>query len=172
MDAVWDIFLKSSEANKNKKPEKIIVTKEFDFAGEIITVTQQLDSDKVKKETKKEEAKTLPSTSKLSEISTSATTKTLSSINEKVKRPPGGGLSALVSSLKKPKMSTLTKSQIDWNNYKKEEAIEEELGQHRRSKDSFIEREAFLNRTDLREFEREKSIREQERKARNAKPNL
>lgn len=165
MAAAWDSFLNPTKTEE-KKPEKVVVTKKFDFAGETVTVTEEVDADKVKKETKNEEAATLAPTTSPNEATKS---KTLSSITGQAKRP-AGGLSALVNSLKKPKMSTLTKSQLDWNVYKKSEAIEEELGQHRRSKESFIERQAFLNRTDLREFEREKGLREQERKARNAKP--
>lgn len=41
------------------------------------------------------------------------------------------GLSSLLQSIgKKPKMSVLEKTQIDWLHYKKEEGIEEELEKH------------------------------------------
>ena len=41
------------------------------------------------------------------------------------------GLTSVLQSLsKKPKMSTLEKSRIDWLHYRREEGIEEELKQH------------------------------------------
>ena len=48
-----------------------------------------------------------------------------------------GGLAGLVQNLgKAPKMSVLEKTRLDWVGFKKEENIEEELEQHKRSKDS------------------------------------
>jgi hypothetical protein len=77
---------------------------------------------------------------------------------------PGGGLGSLVSSLGKAnKVSTLSKSKQDWEGFKREEGIEEDLVNHTKSKDSFVERQAFLQRSDLRQFELEKNIRERNR---------
>lgn len=74
-------------------------------------------------------------------------------------------LSQLVSNLKKkPKVGTLFQSKIDWEDFKKEEGIEDEMKQATTRKDGFIERQAFLSRADLRQFEIEKSIRAKERK--------
>ncbi|KPM08667.1 chromatin regulator yeti-like protein [Sarcoptes scabiei] len=67
---------------------------------------------------------------------------------------------------KKPKMNILTKSLHDWNDFKASNSIEEELDQHNRSRGSYLERQAFLMRTDLREFEQEKSMRDRIRKLR------
>ena len=48
-----------------------------------------------------------------------------------------GGLAGLVRNLgKAPKMSVLEKSRLDWVGFKKEENLEEELEQHKRSKNS------------------------------------
>lgn len=72
-----------------------------------------------------------------------------------------GGLSSLVAGLNKKKgSSTLLQSKQDWDSYKSEEGISEELSEHNRSKDSYVERQAFLMRSDLREFDREKEIRD------------
>ena len=72
-----------------------------------------------------------------------------------------GGLSSLVSRLgNKKKESTLIKSKNDWQRYKEDEGIVEELTEHTKSKDSFVEKQAFLQRADLRQFEQEKSVRD------------
>lgn len=60
-------------------------------------------------------------------------------------------------------MSTLTKTKLDWDVFKKDEGIEDELRNHVKNKDSFVERMAFLQRTDFKQFEIEKSIREKSR---------
>ncbi|KAK6638146.1 hypothetical protein RUM44_008574 [Polyplax serrata] len=80
-------------------------------------------------------------------------------------RGRGGGLSSVLNQIgKKDKMSTLKKSQLDWNNFKKSEGIEEEIKQHNRGKDGYLERQDFLQRTDLRQFEIEKDLRSARRK--------
>lgn len=76
-----------------------------------------------------------------------------------------GGLSNILSKIgKKDKMSTLQKSQQDWNNFKRNEGIEEEIKLHNRGKDGYLERQDFLERTDLRQFEIEKELRSSRRK--------
>ncbi|XP_068115828.1 craniofacial development protein 1 [Hyperolius riggenbachi] len=60
---------------------------------------------------------------------------------------------------KKQKMSTLEKSKLDWETFKEKEGIGEELAIHNRGKDGYIERKAFLERVDYRQFEREREIR-------------
>lgn len=70
------------------------------------------------------------------------------------------GLSKILNQIgKKDKMSTLAKSQLDWNNFKKSEGIEEEIKMHNRGKDGYLEKQDFLQRTDLRQFEIEKQLR-------------
>lgn len=74
-------------------------------------------------------------------------------------------LSDLVSNLKKkPKVGTLLQSKMDWDDFKKKEGLEDELRQAINRKDGYIERQAFLSRADLRQFEIEKSIRDKIRK--------
>lgn len=166
---LWSEFCKdddekAEEKQQPPKVEKEVVTKQYDFAGETITVQEEV-------------LVTKPADSKSNDnpaqsTSTSNGNSTAGPPSRPSFKRPTGGLSGILGALKKPKMSTLTKSLHDWKDFKKKENLEEELGQHRRSKDSFLERQAFLGRTDLREFEREKSIRDHERKVReqNSKP--
>lgn len=81
-----------------------------------------------------------------------------------VKRPPplrSGGLSGLTSQLsgKKPKLSTLEKSKLDWDRFKNDEGIAEDLKSFNQGKQGFLERQAFLERADVKQFEIEKSFR-------------
>ncbi|KAM4639462.1 craniofacial development protein 1 isoform 3-T3 [Amazona ochrocephala] len=77
----------------------------------------------------------------------------------RVKRP--SGMSSLLGKIgsKKQKMSTLEKSKLDWESFKEEEGIVEELAIHNRGKDGYIERKAFLERVDHRQFEIERDLR-------------
>jgi hypothetical protein len=82
-------------------------------------------------------------------------------------KPKMSGMAGLLGKLKEqPKISTLEKSRLDWNEFKKEENIEEDLTTHTRGKQSFLERAAFLNRADNRQFEIEKDLRAKERRLR------
>ena len=73
----------------------------------------------------------------------------------------GAGLSGLVSLLdsKKQKLTTLEKTKLDWNTFKSEEGIDEELEKHKKSKDGYLDKQAFLERADLRQFEIERAMR-------------
>lgn len=75
----------------------------------------------------------------------------------------GGILGHLLS--KKTKMSTLEKSKLDWERFKHEEGIVEELKSHNRGKGGYLEKQAFLQRTDERQFEAEKGLRAKSRSA-------
>lgn len=79
------------------------------------------------------------------------------------KRPPlrSGGLSSFTSQLtnKKSKLSTLEKSKLDWDRFKSDEGIAEDLKSFNQGKKGFLERQAFLERADVKQFEIEKSLR-------------
>ncbi|XP_074864467.1 craniofacial development protein 1 isoform X6 [Carettochelys insculpta] len=77
----------------------------------------------------------------------------------RVKRP--SGMSSLLGKIgsKKQKMSTLEKSRLDWESFKEEEGIGEELAIHNRGKEGYIDRKAFLGRVDHRQFEIERDLR-------------
>ncbi|XP_058066966.1 craniofacial development protein 1 [Anopheles bellator] len=76
----------------------------------------------------------------------------------------GTGLASVLNVIgKKNKLSTLEKTKMDWNRFKRHEGIEEELQTHNKGKDGFLERRDFLERTDVRQFEIEKSFRQTKR---------
>lgn len=105
------------------------------------------------------------------------------------KRPQGGLANVLSQIGKKSKLTILEKSKQDWDGYKKEEGIVEELITHNKGKDGFVfyylwivkgnflikkkfyfrylEKRDFLERTDLRQFELEKAMRAANRSRRN-----
>ncbi len=69
------------------------------------------------------------------------------------------GLTGLLGA-KKQKLSTLEKSKLDWDSFKKEEGIEEEVRTFNQGKNGFLERRDFLERTDLKQFEIERNLRQ------------
>ncbi|KTG03690.1 hypothetical protein cypCar_00030239, partial [Cyprinus carpio] len=75
------------------------------------------------------------------------------------KRPAGMGSILNRIGAKKQKMSTLEKSKMDWDAFKTEEGISDELAIHNRGKEGYVERKNFLERVDHRQFELEKSVR-------------
>jgi hypothetical protein len=70
-------------------------------------------------------------------------------------------LKGLKNTQKKP--TILEQAAKDWNKCKQEENLEEELKQATKSKSSFLDRQQFLERADLRQFEKEREIREKTR---------
>jgi len=75
-------------------------------------------------------------------------------------------MASILDRIKEPKINTLEKSRLDWEEFKKNEKIEEDLKILSKGKESFLERQAFLERADLRQFEIEKDMRNKERKYR------
>jgi len=137
-----------SESNSKSDNDKIEITKVFDFAGETVTVSKQVDahSNEAKKFLKSQEEK--PQEQQ----------------QESNKRP--GGLAGIVGAIgKKQKMGVLDKSKLDWNSFVSEEGISEELKTHNKGKDGYVEKQLFLERADYRQFEIEKSIRDKNRKS-------
>lgn len=61
---------------------------------------------------------------------------------------------------KKPKLSVLDKTKKDWGEFKDEnKGMEEELDAYKKSSNQYLDRVSFLQRTDYREFERERDAR-------------
>lgn len=58
----------------------------------------------------------------------------------------------------------MDKSNNDWKNFIEKEGIEEDLNQHNRSKNAYIEKQEFLLKADYHQFEKEKALRNEERK--------
>ncbi|KAJ1069544.1 hypothetical protein K5549_006128 [Capra hircus] len=146
-------LVKAERLEKPKEAEKVKITKVFDFAGEEVRVIKEVDA--TSKEAKsffKQNEKEKPQ----------------SNVPSAVPSPPAGsglkrssGMSSLLGKIraKKQKMSTLEKSKLDWESFKEEEGIGEELAIHNRGKEGYIERKAFLDRVDHRQFEIERDLR-------------
>ncbi|GMT29270.1 hypothetical protein PFISCL1PPCAC_20567 [Pristionchus fissidentatus] len=120
------------------------ITEVFDFAGQEIKVEKEVTLDEAKaheeKQQKMEEASKRPV----------------------VKRVGLGD--ALTMLTKKPKMSVLDKSNLDWKSFKQEEKIEEDLATHNRGKNGYLNKQEFLMKADYAQFEKERAIRDTIRK--------
>ncbi|KAM6123672.1 craniofacial development protein 1 [Phoenicopterus ruber ruber] len=118
---------KPKESEKPKDSGKVTITKVFDFAGEEVRVTKEVDSTS-------KEAKSFLKQQEKWQSAAPASFPTVSG----VKRP--SGMSSLLGKIgsKKQKMSTLEKSKLDWENFKEEEGIVEELAIHNRGKDGCV----------------------------------
>ncbi|XP_066569634.1 craniofacial development protein 1 isoform X2 [Amia ocellicauda] len=144
----------TKEPAQSKAPSKITITKVFDFAGEEVRVTEEVDADS-------KEAKSFLKSKEMEDSDGGPTRPTAPALTPgpSVKRPVG--MSSILNRIggKKQKMSTLEKSRLDWDTFKSEEGISDELAIHNRGKEGYVERKAFLERVDQRQFEREKTVR-------------
>lgn len=132
---------------ERKEPERKIITEIFEFAGEQVEVQKLVEVDK----------------EPVSVAKTGACKP--DGPGRGAQRGSPGGIGSILGQLGKPrKISTLEKTKLDWNNFKVKEGIDEELTTHNKGKGGFLERQDFLERTDLRQFEIEKSQRQTSRK--------
>ncbi|XP_016391210.1 craniofacial development protein 1-like isoform X5 [Sinocyclocheilus rhinocerous] len=143
------------QEDKPKESSKITITKVFDFAGEEVRVTKEVDADSREAKSFLKEDKVLKEKAESSEPQPSVSLSSASS----AKRPVGMGSILNRIGAKKQKMSTLEKSKMDWDAFKTEEGISDELAIHNRGKEGYVERKNFLERVDQRQFELEKSVR-------------
>lgn len=129
-----------------KQSAKVKITQLFEFAGEEVRIEKEVDASSAEARML---SKGTPETSKSKKT---------------------GGLSGIGNVLsqlgKKQKISTLEKTKLDWDRFKKDENIEEEIQTYNKGKDGYLERQDFLERADLRTFEIEKNIRNVERSKR------
>lgn len=146
------------QEGKPKESSKITITKVFDFAGEEVRVTKEVDADSREAKSFLKEEKALEEKEEQSVSSEPWPSAPLSS-GSSVKRPAGMGSILNRIGNKKQKMSTLEKSKMDWDAFKTEEGIADELAIHNRGKEGYVERKHFLERVDQRQFELEKSVR-------------
>ncbi|XP_022072231.1 craniofacial development protein 1 [Acanthochromis polyacanthus] len=146
-----------STETKASESAKVTITKVFDFAGEEVRVNKEVsaDSREAKSYLKAQNAKTEENGD--NEKTSSASQATLP--GPSAKRP--AGMSSILGRIggKKQKMSTLEKSKMDWDAFKSEEGITEELAIHNRGREGYVERKNFLERVDHRQFELEKAVR-------------
>ncbi|XP_075541773.1 craniofacial development protein 1-like [Dermacentor variabilis] len=123
--------------------KKVKITQLLDLAGEVVEVDKEVEAGS--KETRslekqEEDAKVL------------------------VSKKPGGVVSVLGRLMnKKQRISTLEESKLDWDSFKQSEGIAEDLRNHNRGKDGYLEKQAFLQCTDERQFEVEKGLRAKNR---------
>ncbi|XP_077214073.1 craniofacial development-like protein [Tasmannia lanceolata] len=111
---------------------KVEITEVRDFAGEEIEVKKLVDVDS------KEAAE-----------------------KAKAWAGPPSGLDAILEQIKKkPKLSVLDKTKKDWGEFKEEnKGLEDELETYKKSSNQYLDKVSFLQRTDYREFERERDAR-------------
>lgn len=137
--------------------KKRIVTEIFEFAGEKVEVQKEVKiSDEKPAPSNNDKApgkSAVPAAAKIA----------LPSLNRRSGN--GGGLSSVLGQIgKKNKLSVLEKTALDWTGFKRNEGIDEELQTHNKGRDGYLERQDFLQRTDLRQFELEKSMRQTNRR--------
>ncbi|KAL4643241.1 uncharacterized protein LOC142623449 isoform X1 [Castanea sativa] len=108
---------------------KVEITEVRDFAGQEIEVKKLVDAD----------------SKEASEKAKGAAPSAVDAVLEQIK--------------KKQKLSVLDKSKKDWGEFKEEKGLEEELDAYKKSSNQYLEKVSFLQRTDYREFERERDAR-------------
>ncbi|KAK7291733.1 hypothetical protein RIF29_07110 [Crotalaria pallida] len=109
---------------------KLVITEVRDFAGQEIEVKKLLDSGS------KEAI-------------------------ERSKAPAPSAVDAILEQIKKKqKLSVLDKTKKDWGEFKEEnKGLEVELDAYKKSSNQYLDKVSFLQRTDYREFERERDAR-------------
>lgn len=145
---------------KPKVEEKVKITKVFEFAGEEVKVEKEVSIDSA------EARLSFSSDDKSEKTGNSASAGKGSGRGKGFKRASLGGISSVLGQIgKKAKISTLEKSKLDWDSYKRAENLEEEITTHNKGKDGYLERQDFLQRADLRQFEIEKQLRNANRRS-------
>ncbi|XP_063980915.1 craniofacial development protein 1 [Diachasmimorpha longicaudata] len=169
-DSLWADFMKDTGTISRPKPqnftngvttaaptrpkpeEKVKITKVFEFAGEEVKIEKEVSANSAEARLSllsKEKPQTMP-----------VAAAKPSARGGGARRGGLGGISSVLGQIgKKTKISTLEKSKLDWDNFKKQENLDEEITNHNRGKDGFLERQDFLQRADLRQFEIEKQLR-------------
>ncbi|XP_032892178.1 craniofacial development protein 1 isoform X2 [Amblyraja radiata] len=144
-DDLWASFL--SDVGQNPKAQAIIPTSNKE--------------DTLVKEKSNKHRDLVKDTEKQKSPGKITITKVFDFAGEEVKIKRQSGLSNVLGKIvgKKQKMSTLEKSKIDWEAFKEKEGIGDELAIYNRGKEGYIERKAFLDRVDHRQFELERDIR-------------
>ena len=73
---------------------------------------------------------------------------------------PSTALDSILDQIKKKqKLSVLDKTKKDWGEFKENKGLDEELDAYKKSSNQYLDKVSFLQRTDLREFERERDAR-------------
>eukprot|EP00164_Ancoracysta_twista_P005090 GFYU01006928.1.p1 GENE.GFYU01006928.1~~GFYU01006928.1.p1 ORF type:complete len:336 (+),score=118.88 GFYU01006928.1:132-1139(+) len=135
---------------------KVEITKTYDFAGESVTVTKTVDanSKEAQELKKKEEARANVTGAGAAPVKKDP----LAALAKGPVRPKGrggGALGALLGAIdgKKQKMSTVAKSQLDWESYKSKSGVKDELESYKKGNNRYTEKQDFLLRADWRSHE-------------------
>ncbi|XP_078446935.1 craniofacial development-like protein [Wolffia australiana] len=120
----------SSAATSSAVKGRVEITEVRDFAGEEVEVKKLVEADS--REAMADKARTGAGA--------------LDSVLEQIK--------------KKQKLSVLDKTKKDWGEFKEEnKGLEDELDAYKKSSNQYLDKVSFLQRSDLREFERERDAR-------------
>ncbi|XP_057291945.1 craniofacial development protein 1-like [Hydractinia symbiolongicarpus] len=146
---------KLKETNKIEIPStsgKVKITQVYDFAGEEIKISKEVNVGSKEAKQAGEER-----TAKKSDATKPSSLSGISNIlSSGVKK--SGGLSSVLGAIdKKKKISVLDKSKYDWDNYKSESGLEDELRSNRNS--GYLDRQEFLQRVDFKQWENEREMR-------------
>ncbi|XP_059615972.1 craniofacial development protein 1 [Phlebotomus argentipes] len=165
-DALWADFLSDVDPPPRREdaPKEAKVAKRVEESPQSVRETPQ-------------KAEKLPPVEKVFNFAGEEVKVPVDSAQKATKRPPpaatarpsrsSGGLSSILGSIgKKPKMGTLEKSKLDWDRFKNTEGINEELATFNKGKDGYLERQDFLERTDYRQFDLERDMRQKKRSSR------
>ncbi|CAL0325444.1 unnamed protein product [Lupinus luteus] len=122
--------VKDDAATSASDRGKLVITEVRDFAGQEIEVKKLVDSDS-------KEAL------------------------ERAKTPAPSAVDTILEQIKKKqKLSVLDKTKKDWGEFKEEnKGLEVELDAYKKSSNQYLDKVSFLQRTDYREFERERDAR-------------
>ncbi|XP_035986743.1 craniofacial development protein 1 isoform X1 [Fundulus heteroclitus] len=126
-----------STETKPSQPAKVTITKVFDFAGEEVRVNKEVSIDSKEAKSYLKSQSTQQEEDEDEETLSSPTQPSLP--GPSAKRP--AGMSSILSRIggKKQKMSTLEKSKMDWDAFKSEEGITEELAIHNRGREGMLQ---------------------------------
>ena len=120
------------------KSAKVSVTQTVKYAGSAVSVTQTFQA------------------------GTKAANDARRAAAAREKAERSDGIDGALAAISRPSaVSTVKKSSVDWDAFKEESQLGEELEQA--TKDGYLQRQDLLNRCDVRQFEREKAQRSLER---------
>eukprot|EP00795_Rhopilema_esculentum_P001554 gene1554-16003_t len=158
---IWESMKQDGNSNNKSKPKEDVSGDED--PKEKNDVNEQTEKDSAEKKISRSLADNKPKeTTKIEEKETVSEKQDSEKSPREIpgaasKKRPGGLSNVLGSISKKQKISTLDKSKKDWDSFKKEQGIEDEL--RNKSKDGFLSKQEFLQRVDYRKWENERELR-------------
>lgn len=168
-DSLWADFLKDTDFKPKPKAATVPEKKEIDSKPKSKTtiVKETKETPKTSKDIEKSPPKEKPKAPVILEFAGekidkegNVLDKSQTSSAPAAARRSSGGMASVLSQLgKKQKLSTLEKSKLDWDKFKRDENIGDELKSYNMGKNGYLDRQDFLQRADLRQFELEKEAR-------------